>query len=691
MSGSWSFSSASTPPRRRRHSPSSMIAASRVDALFEPSVRAAYIEDAVLYDAGECDVEDATIMPRETWTKNDSGYSHQCRSCQDTHRLRNSLKRIEAQYVAEIESLRLQLQEAVAQRTAAVRERNELLTSADMSVTRILQMEQDAQSLRMELVQVAQEKEQLRRRVQELEKQSVAASERHVRLAGAVVEDAEAAGRDHVESAEKGEALLLVQLRAAEWARVAEIAHRMPDETRNSGAAAAGGGAAGARCGSSCANVSGGFSPERASPVSSEKSPHRRTCSPRPSQRRSLTVSVDTHRLSFGAYSPPGHSGGESAAATSPRPGGFATAVAGATAAAGVDSARERIKRLECDLERQRTLHEMQLAEERTLTTEMQAEMDDLIENELVLLEANDRIALERDRAEDAVDVVRFLLQRLEVARCSGLVTPAEAFKGDRTLPKATCVACPEASDGGSCEAPVPPTAKQTSLRPGRLGDEPIGCEELMASALSAADETRRGVYDLRDDIARCHAAVGSTGTQQERMETLLCRVLAEVADQRRKADEAHTMLRRFARISTHNDNALFRAVGRVEETLKTPTPAAVLVKDGKAGRGTSAASRTAALEPPPPLRTEVLPRMRAMDVARFTTTTDQSAADVSNDLRQLPSRSCFVAAEDNLFDPGRVHVDSNVAAQKMAALLLEDPLSDPSDGDVRQTPYDDY
>ncbi|TPP49001.1 hypothetical protein CGC20_27100 [Leishmania donovani] len=610
MSGSWSFSSASTPPRRRRHSPSSMIAASRVDALFEPSVRAAYIEDAVLYDAGECDVEDATIMPRETWTKNDSGYSHQCRSCQDTHRLRNSLKRIEAQYVAEIESLRLQLQEAVAQRTAAVRERNELLTSADMSVTRILQMEQDAQSLRMELVQVAQEKEQLRRRVQELEKQSVAASERHVRLAGAVVEDAEAAGRDHVESAEKGEALLLVQLRAAD-----------------------------------------------ASPVSSEKR----------------------------------HSGGESAAATSPRPGGFATAVAGATAAAGVDSARERIKRLECDLERQRTLHEMQLTEERTLTTEMQAEMDDLIENELVLLEANDRIALERDRAEDAVDVVRFLLQRLEVARCSGLVTPAEAFKGDRTLPKATCVACPEASDGGSCEAPVPPTAKQTSLRPGRLGDEPIGCEELMASALSAADETRRGVYDLRDDIARCHAAVGSTGTQQERMETLLCRVLAEVADQRRKADEAHTMLRRFARISTHNDNALFRAVGRVEETLKTPTPAAVLVKDGKAGRGTSAASRTAALEPPPPLRTEVLPRMKAMDVARFTTTTDQSAADVSNDLRQLPSRSCFVAAEDNLFDPGRVHVDSNVAAQKMAALLLEDPLSDPSDGDVRQTPYDDY
>ncbi|TPP40649.1 hypothetical protein CGC21_8235 [Leishmania donovani] len=544
MSGSWSFSSASTPPRRRRHSPSSMIAASRVDALFEPSVRAAYIEDAVLYDAGECD----------------------------------------------------------------------LLTSADMSVTRILQMEQDAQSLRMELVQVAQEKEQLRRRVQELEKQSVAASERHVRLAGAVVEDAEAAGRDHVESAEKGEALLLVQLRAAEWARVAEIAHRMPDETRNK-----------------------------------ESSP--------------------AHMFAAS----------------------FAAAITDATAAAGVDSARERIKRLECDLERQRTLHEMQLAEERTLTTEMQAEMDDLIENELVLLEANDRIALERDRAEDAVDVVRFLLQRLEVARCSGLVTPAEAFKGDRTLPKATCVACPEASDGGSCEAPVPPTAKQTSLRPGRLGDEPIGCEELMASALSAADETRRGVYDLRDDIARCHAAVGSTGTQQERMETLLCRVLAEVADQRRKADEAHTMLRRFARISTHNDNALFRAVGRVEETLKTPTPAAVLVKDGKAGRGTSAASRTAALEPPPPLRTEVLPRMRAMDVARFTTTTDQSAADVSNDLMQLPSRSCFVAAEDNLFDPGRVHVDSNVAAQKMAALLLEDPLSDPSDGDVRQTPYDDY
>ncbi|CAG9575036.1 conserved hypothetical protein [Leishmania major strain Friedlin] len=691
MSGNWSFSSASTPPPRRRHSPSSMIAASRVDALFEPPVRAAFIDDAVLCDAGECDVEDVTMMSRETWAKNNSGYLHQCRSCQDTRRLRNSLKRIEAQYVAEIESLRLQLQEAVAQRTAAVRERNELLTSTDMSVARILQMEQDTQSLRMELVQVSQEKEQLRRRVQELGKQSVAASERHAQLARVVVEDAEAAGRDHVESAEKGEALLFVQLRAAEWARVAEIAHRMPDETRGHGAVAAAGGAVGARCVSPRGSVSGGFSPESVSAVSSEETPHRRTCSPRPSQRRSLTVPVDTHCLSLCAYSSPGRSGGENAAATSRRPRGSATAVAGATAAAGDDSARKRIQQLESDLERQQRFHEMQLAEERALTTEMQAEMDDLIENELVLLEANGRVALERDWAEAAIDVVRCLLERLGAALCSGLVTFAEAFKVDTTLPRATSLTCPGASDGGSCAAPVSPTTKQTSRRPGRLGGEPIECEELMAGALSAMDEAKRGVHDLRDDIARCHAAVGNTGTQQERMEALLCRVLAEVAGQRRKADEAHTMLRRFARISTHNDNALFRAVRRVEETLKTPTPAAALVQDGEAGRETSGANRTAVVDPSPPLRTEVLPRRTAMDVARSTTTTGHSAADVSHDLRQLPSRSRFVAADDDLFDPSHVQVDSNVAAQKMAALLLEDPLSDPSDGDVPQTPYDDF
>ncbi|CBZ27595.1 conserved hypothetical protein [Leishmania mexicana MHOM/GT/2001/U1103] len=686
MSGNWSFSSASTPPRRRRHSPSSVVAASRVDVLFEPPVRASFIEDAGLYDAGDCDMEDATMMPRETWAKNDSGYSHQCRSCQDTHRLRNSLKRVEAEYVAEIESLRLQLQEATAQRTAAVRERNELLASADMSLTHILQMEQDAQSLRMEVVQVSQEKEQLRRRVQELEKQSAVASERDARLGRVAVEDAEAVGRAHVESAETSEALLLLQLCAAESARVAESVHRMPGETRTSGAAAAGG-----RCGSSCANVSGGFSPESASPASSEESPHRRTCSPRPSQRRSLTVPVDTPRLSLYPYSPPGHSGAESAATTSRLPCGFDAAVAATTAAAGDDSPRERIKRLECDLERQRRLHEMQLADERALTSEMQAEMDDLIENELVLLEANGRIALERDGAEAAVDVVRCLLQHLGVALRSGQVPSEEAFRVGTTRRKATLVTCPEASDGGACEGPVRPTTNQTSLGPGRLGDELIGREEMMTGALGDVDETRRDVHNLRDDIARCHAAVGDTGTTQERMEALLCRVLVEVAGQRRKADETHTMLRRFARISTHNDNALFRAVGRVEETLKTPTPAAALVKSGEAGRGASAAKCTAVLDSPSPLGAEVVPCMRAMDVTRSTTTTDESAADVSNDLRQLPSRSPFAAAEDDLFDPSRVHVDSDVAAQKMAALLLEDSLSDPSDGDVPQTPYDDY
>ncbi|GET89118.1 hypothetical protein, conserved [Leishmania tarentolae] len=696
MPGSSSFSSASTPPPQRRHSPFSMNARSRIDALFESHECASLIDTAVAYDATEGDVEDSLIMSTGVWGNSDSGYTQLCRSCEDTHRLRNSLKRIEAQYVAEIESLRLQLHEAVAQRIAAVRERNELLTSADSSLTHLLQMEQDSQSLRMEVVHTSQEKEQLRRRVEELEKQSIASSQRDARLALVVLEDAETAERVHVETAAEGEALLLMQLRTSEWARVATVTQHVPVHTSKN-VDSSFGGAADPRCGGSCANTIGGLSPESASPVSSEQSPQRRRCSPRTSQRRSLSVPMGTRLLSLSPVSPRRRSEGQAEAATSRILSGCARALPGARAAIGDDSSRERIKRLEADLEDQRRLHEAHLAEERALTTEMQAEMDDLIENEMVLLEANSRIALEREWAESAVDSVGYLLQRLCVELCPGKAALDEAFKvADTTLLNATSVTCASASDGGSCEGQGPPTKKQIPIMPGRLGSESTLCKGLMVGLLSAVDETKRGVQNLHHDVARCHAAVDSTGPQQERVEALLHQLLEEIAAQRRKTDDTHSMVRRFARISTHNDSALFRAVGRVEKALKAPARPAALVKEEEVGSATNTENHNALLDPPRQLVTQVLPCVSAMNVTpstsnTTTTTTGTSAADASKDLKQLPSCVHFVAAEENLFDPSRIHVDPNVAAQKMAALFLGDPLIDFSDADVPETPYDDY
>nr|CCM16077.1 hypothetical protein, conserved [Leishmania guyanensis] len=668
-----------------------MAAAGRVDALFESQTRASFIDDPALYDVGECDAEDVPGISTGSWVEDEYAHSHQCRSCHDTRRLRKSLKWIEVQYIAEIESLQLHLEEAVAQRTAAVRERNDLLTSADKTMTDMLQIKQEAQALQVELVQVSQEKEQLRRCVQELQKDSAAASERFERVARFILDDTEAVERVHLEAAEKDEALLLQQLRAAEWARVEAIAHLMSGHTLKSCAATADG-AAGAKCGSSCTNISSSFFPEISSPGLSEGSHERRTCSPRPSQRRSLTVPVPTQRLSYSPYSPAEHGGGQSAAATFRCTRMFTPDPAGATPGTGDDSARKSIKREEWSLEQQRSLYETQLAEERALTSEMQAEIDDLIENELVLLEANGRVALERDSAEAVVDVVRCLFQCLGTSLCSGQVVSVGGFMMDGSSPKATSTTCLGDSDGESCKGRVLPITTQASLRCGRLGDESVVCEALLSDVLSAVDEAKRGVHSLHDNIICCHAAVGSTSAQQEKMEGLLRQVLAEVASQRSKVEETHAALRRFARISTHNEDALFRAVWRMEETLRASTPVVAPVKDGEEDRRTRIANRKASLDLPMPPQTEELRGVSTADANLFTTTTvPSSTANVSNALTQLPSSGHFAAAEEALFDPRRIQMDANLAAQEMAALLHQDTPSDASDGDVLQTPYDAY
>ncbi|KAG5477418.1 hypothetical protein CUR178_05121 [Leishmania enriettii] len=691
MPRSWSFSSAYTPPRRTLQSSSCIAAGSRVDALFEWQTCAAFIDDTGLCDTDECGVEDTMTTSRGAWTENENASFHPCRSCHETHRLRNALKRIEGEYVAEIESLRVQLDEAAAQRAAAVRERNGLLASADAGATQMLEMEREVTSLGLMVVELSQEKEELQLRVQGLEKEGAAAREKHTRVARIVLEDAEATDRAHVEAAEKDQALLLRQLCLAESARVAAIAQVIYVNTLKRRAAATGGVAADKR-GSCCTSVSSDCTLEVSSRGLSEENRERRTISPRPSQRRSTTAPLNTQRLAVSPCSPRIRGGGEGAAATCGCTRLADPPQTGARAAVGVDSAAETIKRLEWNLEQQRSAYEMQLAEERALTSEMQAEVDDLIESELVLLEANGRVVVERDWAEAVGDAVRYLLQSHRVALRSRQATSNEALTVDVTFSEASSVTGPSASNGESGKRHLSAMTKRSSVATEEFAVEPVVCEALLPDVLASVEETRQGVHILRDSVTRCHAAVESTRTEQERMKALLHRLLAEVAIRRCRAKETQSTLGPIAHISAQSGDARFLSEGHEEVTVKAMSSATAAAQSGVENRQPKGASSNLDLDPPQWLHTEGQRSSSAGDVTLLAHTDHISAAYISDAFASRPSDMRFVeGGEGGLFDPHRIRLDADVVAQQMAALLSQDGHSASSDDDVSQTPYDAY
>ncbi|KAG5476891.1 hypothetical protein LSCM1_05223 [Leishmania martiniquensis] len=688
MPRTWSFSSAYTPPRRTLPSPSPMAAGSRVDALFGLRACVPFMDDTVLCDTSEGDEGGAAVLSRGAWPERDSDCSHQCRACRETHRLRSSLKQIEMEYVAEIDSLRLQLQEATAQRAAAVTERNDVLASADAAAAQMLRMEQEAKSLGMEAMTLSRERERLRLRVQDLEREVAAAEEKHEGVARAVLENTEAAVRAHVEVAEEDETLLLRQLCDSEVARVRANAHGACGQSLSGCAGAAGGGAA-AKRGSSRANASSSFSPEVPLLGSSREGCERRMSSPRPSLRRSVTAPVDTQHLADSPYASAGHSGVRSDSATTHCT-FFSTAQTEATIPADGDSAVDRIRRLEWTLEQQRSSYEMQLAEERALTSEMQAEIDDLIESELVLLEANDRVAVERDWAEAVGEAVRCLFHSHCASLCSAQVTSKETLTVDVTLPEVSPLTSARACSGKTFEQNMPTKAKKASLKSGRPEVEPAVCEALLPEVLAGVAGPWRGVHDFNDNITRCHAAVESVGTRQQRMEDLLQRILAEVAIQRRKAEETQSVLRQLTRVPLHNDGALLSG-GHVEANPKPLMPATAASASAEDDAQTNAPDSVVDVDPAPPLPKETQRKISAVGVTLLPHFLHTSTGSASHGLSpRLPNVQAVEAAEGS-FDPHRIRVDASVAQQQMAALLRPDGLGSSSDEESSQTSYDAY
>ncbi|KAG5502756.1 hypothetical protein JKF63_04523 [Porcisia hertigi] len=684
--GSWSLSNASTPPQRAGRSPSSIATPSRVEALFDAQTCVSFIDGTPLFDAAEGDGKHPAVTFRYAGAESESVQSHQCRSCSSTYRLRHSLKQIEEQYVTTIESLRLQLQEAVAQRAMAVKERNALLNSADTAVAHQVQAEQEAQELRMKMTEASLKNEILQRRALELGKENADDRERYLKMTRALLEEAETAERAQVEAAEKDETALLLQLCTSDLARVSALTPATSSSIPPQWAVAAVKLPATKHL-STCRNLSTDFSSINSSPGPSDESRGRQTCSPRHSPQRSLSAPVEMRRLPYLSHSK--NTEGHCAAVTCRCSPGIAPVVVETRAAVVDDSVREKIKRLEWNLEQQRSSYEVQLAEEQALTREMQDEIDDLIENELMLLETNDRVALERDSAEAVIDIVRCLRTRLGVALPARPPASQDVLATDPTRPGAASTTCCGTHVGELCEGQELPTSEVVPAVCDGPADVFFASSANPQDFASTANETRPTVHEIRDNNTCCPTTLVSAGAQQERMELLLRQVLKEVEGQRRQAEETYSALRQFSRISTHNDEALFRAVGRVETAVKAPRRTAGFPESSPADVQPGAPISSTCRCPPPQLHRGARGTTSAAALLSPSTTTSSAAADVSRTPTPPSPSMNVVVAEEELFDPSRIRVDAYSAAEKMAAFLSQDSLSESSSGRVLQTPYD--
>lgn len=675
--GSWSASSAATPPRRARRSGGSTGAsASRVDGAFERQPpRVSFIDD----DRAETTAPLSPVSWRDDDASNNTTATglQPCSYCHQTRRLRTALKRIEEDYVGQIASLQARLHEAVVQRAAAEQERNELLVAADAAAaTGAPMMAQTLKSLQVEAIDRAQENAALRRRVQHLELEQSAACSRQLAAALQSLTQTEAELRAGTEASAHETAALLYELwRIPPPVVVVERPVKSPPTSHTPGKKAAETtSAAEAEVGGLCSHLSLGFSPDSSSPGPSEGSRERRTSSPRPSQRRSLSVPLDSQRLS---YSPRAHELQLSAtnrSVTAPRP----CSAPELDAAAVEVAVQARVKKLEWSMQQQRSAYEMELADERALTKEMQEEVDDLVENELVLLETCSRAALEREAAEllceSVVDALRQQRCRTRASTGAGANTCVDKTSAStQTSVMHGCVA-PEARDG-----------------------ERVVDVAALREAREAAVETRRVVADLRSELAGCHATVGALGPRHAALEELLRQVLDTVTAHARQGEGTRTALRRFSHVSTHNDEALMRSLQRLETCVKAraapaSSGATQHVDPSVPAEQPSTTADAAAVVVSP--HSAVANRRGSSSSGSSEVVLSACTPDspVSVPAPSTPAaRASFVVPEEALFNPTAITVDTRAAAATMASFLGHDALSDASDDDVARNPYEFY
>jgi hypothetical protein len=733
-----SISNASTPPQRgTARSPASFSSTSRVDALYERQPQVSFIDSVASEDD---ETVYAASPPGATRHAEESPSTSCCWSCRQTQRLRSSLKRIELDYLAQIQSLQQQLKRATAQRALALRERDELLTNSDAAAARQSMIEQEAQSLRVEVMQVIQDRQELRSRVQHLELHCQRTTQQQVRQGIEFLESAEATAREALISAEGDERHLLTWLGRVEG-RVAEEAAARAHVVETP-----------RRCDVASGTLTNGstilsstFSPNSTtSPGPSDGGRERRTCSPRPSQLRELSSQHHTQRPSLTGES--ARSGSEGTLVVS------RALVLSHTA----EEAEEKVRKMEWRLEQQRSSFEMQLADERALTADMQAEVDDLIENELMLLETEGRLTIERDAAEardalwllhhhhlaehlqqgekratevsthvDVLDLVE------ESENATWRTEMSEAMNAmQQQLYQLLSVAKSARAERGAWEEVRECVREEAAEMKQHLASLIDKSAQSRADSDALLEEVREHFSEVEERQCRQEAFMVSTlnkpaGQAEETSAQLRQQQLLFLQDLRHELEHQHQLNDKLCRMLASEAKAAapdsvvttgMRSVNTVTKATEAaccsmPAPNAKIrersVNDVSGERGarycnpagdtltsspqlTSAASLASDAQRSKHVRSPV--SRSYSDQTSNTMRVSDSTVEWGSSPLQRTSRAAgakFVVAEEVLFDPQRIPADASAAVEQISALLSDASLSDAYID--APSPYEEY
>ncbi|KPA79422.1 hypothetical protein ABB37_05264 [Leptomonas pyrrhocoris] len=749
MSMSSQLSNASTPPRRPARSPTSFASASRVDALYDRLPQVSFTDSARSEEADESAYASYSPLPRHQR----EGISTPCWSCRQTQRLRTSLKRIELDYLTQIQSLQQQLRHVTAQRALALQERDELLTNADAAATQQAMVEQEAQSLRVEVMQAVQERHELERRVQQLETSCQSTVEQHVRWGSALLEETEVAARRDSRASEENERRLLHELCSTEARAIKEMLRPSTVVATPPRCNAASGTAV-----NGSTILSSTFSPTgTSSPGLSDGGRERRSCSPRPSQRREVAAPHHTQRPS--TCGDASRIGLESA-----------TDVSRALALSHTaEEAEEKVRKMEWRMEQQRSSFEMQLADERALTADMQAEMDDLIESELMLLESEGRRTIEKDAAEartalfthhisifvrqhqqEAASITATAMQTAAAAATATATESTHADVLDLVEESENAAWRTEMSEAMSnvqqqlyqllCAAP-PSRMNLESARNKEVIDcvreEAAEIKEHLAALLDASAQARVDGDALRTEMKEHFDEVGERQCRQEAfMVTTSCspaqrneapallleQLRKELEPQRELSERLCEMLQRASHTTVSAGATAAESESSSKERTSTSlrpsshhrasestgrlggNPLGMVTPRKKAKHRDPAADMMAPAEHIPaavPVSSDNQPRQQPPSATachscddQLSTMTTVSESTVEQDASLLQRKSCtsdsrFIVPEEALFDPQHIHVDASAAAEQISALLSEGSLSD-AESDCL-SPYDEY
>lgn len=343
---------------------------SKVDAAYRRTVQVSFADEEGYFGNYSEETESCTSTISTTVTRNTSGNctasGSQCRACRQTQRLRRSLKRIEEDYQSTIQDLRAALFYAEQQRDSVQQDLVHVISNATSNSEQELLIEQEAKSLRTEVIGAVAEREVLEEKVtksaEEISTLTRLLHEREIKHL--ITVEMESRRSLYFAATSEGRRIQLSEVigrRGIVFARL--VAHAKQSSHRSKG-------------------VTGSPDSSRTGEASSAESPMAiRRLSSRPIERVAVSPRVSNRRNDVAS------------AAVSARRCNLVTAAnclqQPAVSPADVSSTPAS----EQQVEQLKQQYEGQLGNERSLVREMQEELDDLMYSELQLVEESARAA----------------------------------------------------------------------------------------------------------------------------------------------------------------------------------------------------------------------------------------------------------------------------------------------------------